>query len=90
MPIAENSRPTLVAGCRWGAGQEPRILLLPEGAIKVQGTGLAILLLCDGRRTFSEILVELTTQYTGADPEKIREDAAKFLEQLCEKRVVNL
>jgi len=88
--IAENSKPALAAGCRWGGSQERPILLFPEGAINVQGTGLAILELCDGQRTFSEILSELQRQYFGTDAEKIREDAGRFLEQLHEKRVVNL
>ena len=65
------------------------MLLFPEGAIKLQGTGLAILGLCDGQRTFSEILAELQRQYLGADPERIRDDAENFLEQLREKRVVD-
>ena len=89
MPIAETSKPALAVGCRWGGSQEEPMVLFPEGAIKVQGTGLAILGLCDGQRTFAEILAELQRQYLGADPQRIREEAGKFLEQLLEKRVVN-
>ncbi len=89
MPIAETSRPALAVGCKWGGTHEDPMLLFPEGAIKVQGTGLAILGLCDGRRTFAEILVELQRQYFGADPQRIREDATNFLEQLSEKRILD-
>jgi hypothetical protein len=42
--------------------------------MKVQGTGLAILALCDGQRTFTDIVEELQRQYFGADPKRIRED----------------
>jgi pyrroloquinoline quinone biosynthesis protein D len=90
MVIAENSKPALAVGCRWGGSQEEPVLLFPEGAIKVKGSGRAILLLCDGQRTFSEILAELQRQYVGGDPEKIRDEAQSFLEQLHGKRIVNL
>ena len=89
MAIADNSKPALAAGCRWGGSEENRLLLIPEGAIRVQATGLAILQLCNGQLTFSEILTELQQQYSGADPQRIREDAGRFLEQLHEKRVIN-
>ena len=89
MPIAETSRPALAVGCKWGGTQEDPMLLFPEGAIKVQGTGLAILGLCDGERTFVEILGELQRQYFGADPQRIRDDATNFLEQLREKRILD-
>jgi len=89
MAIHDHSKPALAVGCRWAGGQEEPTLLFPEGAIKVQGTGLAILELCDGQRTFSEILGELQRKYFGADPHRISEDAKRFLEQLHEKRVVN-
>lgn len=65
------------------------MLLFPEGAMRVQGTGLAILELCDGQRTFSEVVAELQRQYFGADPQRILTEAGKFLEQLHEKRIVD-
>ncbi len=89
MPIDETSKPALAVGCKWGGTQEDPMLLFPEGAIKVQGTGLTILGLCDGQRTFAEIVAELQKQYFGVDPQRIRQDAAKFLGQLREKRVLD-
>jgi pyrroloquinoline quinone biosynthesis protein D len=90
MAIAEDNKPMLASGCRWGGSQEEPVLLFPEGAIKVKGTGLAILGLCDGQRTFSEILVELQRQYLGADAQRIRQEAERFLEQLQEKRILDI
>ncbi len=90
MAIPDNSKPALALGCRLAGSREEPILLYPEGAIKVQGTGLTIVGLCDGQRTFSDILAELQRQYVGADPQKIRGDTEKFLERLSERRVVNL
>ena len=89
MPIADTSKPVLAVGCKWSGSKEDPTVLFPEGAIKVQGTGLAILSLCDGQRAFSEILAELQRQYFGADPKRVHDDAAKFLEQLREKRIVD-
>jgi len=64
------------------------MLLIPEGAMRVQGTGQAVLEFCDGQHTFQQIVDKLQSRYD-ADADKIREDAAKFLERLREKRVVD-
>ena len=85
----DTSRPTLAAGCRWGGNPEARVLLIPEGAIRVQGTGEKILQLCDGSRTFREVLAQLEKEYSQGDPARIREDASRFLEQLHAKRIVD-
>jgi len=88
-PPGDSSQPRLAAGCRWGGTEEARIVLFPEGAIKLQGTGLQVLERCDGQRTFGEIIAELQKQFTEADPEKIRADISLFLEQLRKKRIVD-
>jgi coenzyme PQQ biosynthesis protein PqqD len=88
------SQPRLAAGCRWGpakssAPDSERMLLFPEGAIKLQGTGRLLLERCDGQRTFGEIIAELQKEFGNTDPEKIRADIAIFLEQLQKKRIVD-
>ena len=92
-PPEDTSQPRLAAGCRWGAEQKPgteeRVILFPEGAIKLQGTGRQVLERCDGRRTFAQIISELQTQFADADPVKIRADISQFLEQLRHKRIVD-
>jgi pyrroloquinoline quinone biosynthesis protein D len=65
------------------------MILYPEGAIKLQGTGLQVLERCDGQRTFAEIIAELQKQFGTADPAKIRSDISIFLEQLQKKRIVD-
>jgi coenzyme PQQ biosynthesis protein PqqD len=89
MQIADTSKPVLTVGCKWGGTEEAPLVLYPEGAMKVHGTSLAILALCDGQRTFLDVVEELQRQYFGADPKRIREDAAKFLEQMHDKRIVD-
>jgi pyrroloquinoline quinone biosynthesis protein D len=86
---SESSQPRLAAGCRWGGTEENRVILFPEGAIKLQGTGRQVLERCDGQRTFGEIIRELQSQFGDADPNKIRDDISKFLEQLQKKRMVD-
>jgi len=88
-PPEDSSQPRLAAGCRWGGTEENRVILFPEGAIKLQGTGRQVLEHCDGQRTFGEIIAELQAQFTVADPAKIRADIGKFLEQLRQKRIVD-
>ena len=88
-PLTDASQPRLAAGCRWGGTEEDRMILFPEGAIKLQGTGRQVLERCDGQRTFGEIIAELQKEFGTTDPEKIRADISTFLEQLQKKRIVD-
>jgi pyrroloquinoline quinone biosynthesis protein D len=89
MPALDTSKPRLAAGCRWRTSGEERFLLFPEGAIRVKGTGLKILELCNGQRTFSEVVKELETHYALRDAERIRNEVSGFLERLHDKRIVD-
>ncbi len=88
-PPLDNSQPRLAAGCRWGGTEQDRVILFPEGAIKLQGTGRQVLEQCDGSRTFGEIIAELQKEFVAPNPAKIREDISMFLEQLQKKRIVD-
>jgi pyrroloquinoline quinone biosynthesis protein D len=88
-PPSDESQPRLAAGCRWGGTETDRMILFPEGAIKLQGTGRQILERCDGQRTFGELLAELEKEFGTTDPGKIRDDISTFLEQLQKKRIVD-
>ena len=85
----DSSQPKLAAGCRWGGTEEERVILFPEGAIKLQGTGRQVLERCDGTRTFGEIIADLQKEFGKTDPAKIRADIGIFLEQLQKKRIVD-
>jgi len=84
------SQPRLAAGCRWAEaiGAE-RMLLFPEGAIRLQGTGREILERCDGVRTVQQIVEELQTLYSAGDPAQIQAEVVGFLEKLQQKRIVD-
>jgi pyrroloquinoline quinone biosynthesis protein D len=93
-PPLDTSQPRLAAGCRWGpenktVAEQERVVLFPEGAIKLQGTGRQVLERCDGQRTFGEIIADLQKEFGTTAPEKIRGDISIFLEQLQRKRIVD-
>ncbi len=89
MPLENVSRPRLASGCRWSGEGENRMVVFPEGALRLQGTARAVLERCDGNRTFEQIVQELEASYSASDPVKIRQDAAAFLERLQQKRLVD-
>lgn len=92
------SVPRFAVGCKWAPLENPEAefdptveatVLFPEGAVRVQGTGRAILELCDGQRTLPQIVEELQKQYILVSPVRIRDEAEQFLEKLQEKRIVD-
>ena len=97
-PPQDANIPRLAVGCKWAPLENPEAefdptveatVLFPEGAVRVQGTGRAILELCDGQRTLAEIVTELHKQYILVSPGRIREEAEQFLEKLNDKRIVD-
>lgn len=87
---ADSSQPRLAAGCRWSVhNSDEGTILFPEGAIRLQDTGRKILECCDGENTFAQIVDQLQKHYTNSDPAQIREDVARFLETLQQKRIVD-
>jgi pyrroloquinoline quinone biosynthesis protein D len=65
------------------------MLLFPEGAIRLQGTGREILERCNGERTVDEIVVDLQSLYNAGSPDRIRQEVDQFLLQLQQKRIVD-
>jgi pyrroloquinoline quinone biosynthesis protein D len=65
------------------------MLLFPEGAMRLKGTGRNILELCDGKKTVQEIVAELQVLYRAQNPSQIREEVETFLDQLRQKRIVD-
>jgi pyrroloquinoline quinone biosynthesis protein D len=88
-PIQPESRPQLAPGCRLSEspGSEAS-LMVPEGILKLTGSGRAIIALCDGRRTFSEIVAELVSSSRRAPEDRIQQDTGAFLTRLRDRGVV--
>jgi pyrroloquinoline quinone biosynthesis protein D len=61
---------------RWEEPQQAYVLLYPEGVVKVNETGAAILKLCDGIKTVTDIISELNHKYTT----DVTDGVNKFLE----------
>src|ERR1700704_122062 len=87
--LTEASIPKFAAGCRWGGTIESPVVLFPEGAIRVEGTGRIILELCDGHFSLAEIVQKLEAQFMLAPKGKIRAEVQVFLEQLHAKRIID-
>jgi len=81
--------PALRPGCRLSPAANPEsLLLIPEGALQLQGPGRQILELCDGQRTLAEIIEELCRVFPSADRSRIAAEAAGFLERLHAKGAI--
>ena len=89
MPLENTSRPRLAVGCRWAGEGANRMMVFPEGALRLKDTAQAVLERCDGNRTFEQIVQELKVAYCTSDSTKIRQDAIVFLERLHRKRLVD-
>jgi pyrroloquinoline quinone biosynthesis protein D len=66
-----------------------KVLLAPERALKLDATGAAVLGELDGRASFAAIVARLAARYD-APPERIAEDAARFLDGLIDRHMVEL
>lgn len=84
--IASTNRPRLSRQTRldWDNVREQHVLLAPEGVIVLNQTGANILELCDGERTFGEIVAKLHAKYSSVSEEEVR----GFLDQLVARRLV--
>jgi len=85
-----DSKPRLAPGCRLSdAANQEATLLMPEGALRLRGPGLQIVRSCDGEHTFEQIVRVLQKQFGAADPKKIEDDTAGFLEHLQARRALD-
>jgi pyrroloquinoline quinone biosynthesis protein D len=85
-----NSKPRLAAGCRLNdPKQQPRVLLMPEKALRLNGPSLEIVERCDGRRTVRQIITELQQIYSKAEPQKVETDILGYLSLLHDQRALD-
>ena len=84
------SRPRLAPGCRMSEkSQQPRVLLMPERALRLNGPSLEIVERCDGRHTVQQIIAEVQELYSKADPGKVEQDILGYLNLLREERALD-
>ena len=90
MSVALESRPSLAPGCRMNEKtQQPRTLLMPERALRLNGPSLEIVERCDGKHTVHEIIAELQQLYSKADPNKVEQDILGYLALLHDRRALD-
>ena len=86
--VSGSDRPRLARHVRltFSPTRQQHILQHPETVVVLNGSGAAILELCDGRRTVAEIVAELGAQYQTVPDEEVRQ----FLTRLVARRCVEL
>lgn len=87
--VSQETRPFLQAylKLRHDAGRGRWILLAPERVLTPDQTAVAVLKLCDGKRTVEEIVEALAKDYS-APAEIIRTDVLDLLQGLADKGYV--
>lgn len=81
-----NAAPRLAPGCRLHP-TEP-MLLIPEGALNLQGPAREILAQLDGKQSVSAIVDELRKQYPDEDGEQLQQDVLGLLQRMEQRGVV--
>jgi pyrroloquinoline quinone biosynthesis protein D len=75
-----------MARLQFDAVRQRPVLLYPEGAVLLNDTGAAILELCDGNHTVSQIVKILSERY-GAD---VSTDVAEYLTLMAERELIRV
>ena len=78
------TRPRLATGARlsYDDVREEHLLLIPEGAVRLNPTAAQVLELCDGERSLDDIAAALSERYDGAD---LRDDVVELVDAMAQK-----
>ena len=78
------TRPRLVTGARlrYDEVREEHLLLVPEGAVRLNPTAAEVLELCDGERSLDDIVGVLTERYDGSD---LGDDVRGLVDAMAQK-----
>ncbi len=81
------THPRLATGARlrYDEVRDEHLLLIPEGAVRLNPTAVAVLELCDGERTLEEIVIALSRRYDGAD---LGDDVHQLVEAMAQRGLV--
>ena len=81
------THPRLVTGARlrYDEVREEHLLLVPEGAVRLNPTAAEVLELCDGERSLEEIVGVLAARYDGAE---LGEDVRGLLDAMAQRGLV--
>jgi pyrroloquinoline quinone biosynthesis protein D len=78
------TRPRLVTGVRlrYDEVREEHLLLVPEGAVRLNPTAAEVLGLCDGERSLEDIVGVLSERYDGSD---VGDDVRGLVDAMTQK-----
>jgi pyrroloquinoline quinone biosynthesis protein D len=78
------NHPRLVTGARlrYDEVREEHLLLVPEGAVRLNASAAEVLELCDGERSLDDIVGALRTRYDGAD---LGDDVRGLVDAMAER-----
>ena len=81
------TRPRLATGARlaYDDVREEHVLLIPEGAVRLNPTAAEVLELCDGERSLDDIAGALSARYKGAD---LRDDVLELVDAMTQRGLV--
>ena len=81
------NRPRLADGARlqYDDVREEHLMLVPEGAVRLNATAAQVLELCDGERSLDDIVATLSERYGGAD---VRDDVRDLVDAMTQKGLV--
>jgi coenzyme PQQ biosynthesis protein PqqD len=81
------TRPRLVTGARlrYDEVREEHLLLIPEGAVRLNASAAEVLELCDGERSLDDIVGALSQRYDGAD---LRDDVVELVGAMEQRGLV--
>jgi len=81
------TRPRLATGARlrYDEVREEHLLLIPEGAVRLNPTAAEVLELCDGERSLDDIVGALSERYQGAD---VRDDVVELVDAMAQRGLV--
>ena len=86
-PMLRRDLVELCAGARlrYDEVREEHLLLIPEGAVKLNATAADVLELCDGERSLDDIAATLSERYGGAD---VRADVEELVDAMAQRGLV--
>ncbi len=81
------TRPRLVTGARlrYDEVREEHLLLVPEGAVRLNPSAAEVLELCDGERSLDDIVAVLAARYDGAD---LSDDVRELVDAMAQRGLV--
>jgi len=81
------TRPRLATGARlrYDEVREEHVLLIPEGAVRLNPTAAQVLELCDGERSLDDIVGTLSARFEGAE---VRDDVLELVDAMAQRGLV--